>query len=94
MLTQLLEGFAHKLPGDPIENFTRNLVDSKEYPGPVHKCPKCGGQFHFRLCTRKRGLEMASAQAWCDDCKAAIAIDGIVPPPTWADKAERDNSTS
>ena len=86
---RLIKIFEQKSPyNDSVANFINKLIDLEEYPGSIHKCPQCGRKFHFHLTILKqRHPKMAAVQAWCDDCKARIAIDGIVPPPKWAEEA-------
>ena len=80
--------FGQKWSNDPVWNFVNKLLNSEQYPGSIHKCPKCGGRFYFYLTILKqRHPIMAAVQAWCDDCNAKIAVDGVVPPPKWAEEA-------
>lgn len=74
----------------PWAEFVNGLIRLETYPGTIHKCPECGGRLHFHLMLlERRSPEMAASQAWCEDCEADIAVDGIVPPPLWTEKATR-----
>jgi hypothetical protein len=82
-----------------IDSFVLELISSKEYPGPVHKCPQCGGRLYLWLGViepddklgRRVSGKWVTAHAWCDDCQAAVAVDGIVSPPSWLEEAIKNN---
>jgi hypothetical protein len=87
-LKRIFKNFGWNLFRDPVGDLVNELLDSEQYPGSMHKCPKCGGHFYFYLTLLKqRHPAMAAVQAWCSDCKTKIAIDGIVSPPIWAERA-------
>lgn len=88
MIKKIIRNLILGLPNDPMESFVRKLIHSEVYPGSIHQCPKCEGRLYFYLTILKqRRPPMAAAQAWCEDCQTAIAVDGIVPPPFWAEEA-------
>jgi uncharacterized protein with PIN domain len=76
-----------------LRNLIEALVSSEDDPGELHKCPECGGRLHLVVTehTRADGQSAIGVQAWCEDCKAAVAMDGPGPIPTWA-KTRSDSS--
>ena len=85
----ILREFLKRIHNRRTQNFTRELIEADEFPGLLHKCPQCGGTFHFHLTILNPKQKLADVLVWCDDCQAAMSLHGICPFPDWAYEADQ-----
>jgi hypothetical protein len=74
-----------KKTGELLLKTLETLVQQKQEPNELQRCPECGGRLHVRFEVYQRGeKKLLGAQAKCDDCQISLFVDFAEPLPLWA----------